>query len=188
MHSDSIFRYDRALDSWRYVSSSGLGRKSPVAMGSQGGSLLVGTWHSGMYRSLDSGRTWVVALDSATAGGIHDINEAGDYAFAATDSGVAWSERGGGWSLMNHGLPVVRNMSIRANALLVRAGTLFAGFDQFGIWKLEIGISGIASREGKLEARPAKRWIRVSSGIGFRTGEGRPLRNAAGKALDRPGR
>jgi hypothetical protein len=188
MLSDSIFRYDKAMGTWRYISSSGLARKSPISMGSQGSTLLIGTWHSGMYRSPDSGRTWTVALDSAAAGGVHDFAEAGDYAFAATDSGVAGSERGGAWSLMNQGLPVVRNQPIRANALLAQGGILFAGFDRFGIWKLDLGISGIANREGTPERRAAKRWTRVSGGIGFGDGAGKPFRDAAGKALDRPAR
>ncbi|MBW8886746.1 MAG: hypothetical protein JF616_03215 [Fibrobacteres bacterium] len=189
---DSLLRYDAGGRVWMPVPSrpfSGL-----AILASQGSAVLIGTAGKAIWRSADSGATWLKVADSSAFGRIHALLEVGQSVFAATDSGVAVSRNDGAWSAMNqgfetdlpsaHGFGTMDGLDLKiVTALAAEDGFLYATRDT-GVWRIPVDStgSGFVPRPRETGKRPA-RWTLLSGSVGFNGIPGEAIRDARGRSL-----
>jgi hypothetical protein len=104
-----------------------------VAPNSSGGkNLFAGTYGSGVYRSLDNGKSWIPANNGLTNGQIHALVVSDTNIFAATHQGGVYlsSINRLNWTAVNIGMP-----SREVHALAISGTNLFAGTWGSGVWR-----------------------------------------------------
>jgi hypothetical protein len=96
-----------------------------------GTDLFAGTSNGGIFRSSDSGQSWIALSPQWTSTTVWTFAVSGTKIFAGTTGGVVLSEdNGASWPAANSGLP-----ALDVRALAANGGAIYAGIYQKGVYR-----------------------------------------------------
>lgn len=107
----------------QWVQTNGPFGGKVYSMAEAGNNLFAGTYGGVVFRSTDSGDSWIPVNNGLTGNMVISFAESGDYLFAGTNASVfRSSDNGDSWINVNNGLTNIRDVK-----LAVSNGSLFVG-------------------------------------------------------------